>query len=310
MKKNDDNNVPSGEDIICEYPHVESRKSALPAIAIVILVILIVIGGFYLVRYLKKLDNTQGKANNAVSIEVKIPEAKKEDSVIKVADSKKVTVLQPDKVVEEFYKWYTNYKGNPLTDGAYKSHKSITSELAKKIEKDVTAKSGYDPFLCSKNKATGFSVGTPQTSGKFSSIIVNLNSSDGVTLPKVNLQLENDVWKMVNIACLASDGALGTVENIKKDVGLTYITTKNAEFTWSSANYKGYKAVTVKGSGFSTTNATIKTDAIKNFLVKKGFKANVYNTNGYKKGDVVCVYTDKINSSKKHDVEVECGEIK
>lgn len=312
MKKNDSNNTPSNNNgISCEYSCRVPKNSAMPALSIVILVALIIIGGFYAVRYVKKADKAdKAKINNYVVTEVKIPEPKDKGSSIKISDTASTVTEKPEKTVEEFYKWYTGYTGNPLTDGAYKSHKSMTNDLIGKIEKDIAKKTGYDPFLCSKNKATGLSVGTPQTAGNFASVIVNISSFGIITLPKVNLQLMNNTWKMVNVACLAVDGALGTIENLKNDTGLTYVTTKDAEFTWGSQDYKGAKASDIKGSGISTTNAATKTNAIKNFFAKKGFMADKYNTNGYKKGNTVCVYSDKLNSVKKHDVDIKCGELK
>lgn len=309
MKKTDSNNTPSDDNgIMCEYSCRSPKTSALPALGIVILVILVIIGGFYAMSYIKKTDKT--KINNQTVTEVKIPESKNNESAINIPGTASPSTDKPEKTVEEFYKWYMGYSGNPLTDGAYKSHKSMTNDLIEKIEKDVSKKNGYDPFLCSKNKATGLSIGTPQTAGNFSSVIVSISSANMITLPKVNLQLLNNVWKMVNIACLSTDGALGTIENLKNDAGLTYVITKDSEFPWNSQDYKGYDALDIKGSGFTTTNAEITTNAIKNFFIKKGFTLDSYNTNGYKKGNVVCVYSDKLNSNSKHDVIAECGENK
>ncbi len=308
MINDDENNLKTEDgEAFCEYP--KHKNSALPAVAIVILVLLLIIGGFYLVRYLKKVDKTtNGTGNSVVSTEVKIPEGKKTESALKV-NKKQKSKTEPEKIVDNFYKWYTNSKGNPLKDGSYKTNKSVSDDLAAKIAKDANTKKDFDPFICANSKATGFNVGQPQISDKTSSVVVNITSESGITLPKVNMQLSDGTWKMVNVACLSPSGTIGTIENLKKDIGLNYVTTNNVEFIWSSANYKGANAVTLKGKGIKTTKAIIKTNAIKNFLVKKGFKVDNYNTNGYKKGNVVCIYTDKVRNEK-HDVNVKCGDIK
>jgi hypothetical protein len=66
------------------------------------------------------------------------------------------TTLQrsPDIAVEEFYDWYLNFKGQPLTSGAYQESPFLTKEYKKRLANSASSYSNLlqDPVLCSLDK--------------------------------------------------------------------------------------------------------------------------------------------------------------
>jgi hypothetical protein len=114
---------------------------------------------------------------------------------------------------------------------------------------------------------------------------------------------------MINVTCLSGDGETSILENLKLVTSLDYVTVKDSRFFWNVPDYKGRKAITVSGKGFSTDNAPLDPNVIKNFFIKNGFKSDTYNPSGFKKGDIVCLDSSKLQEANKLDVKIECGKL-
>ena len=286
------------------------NKNIATFVGIIILIVLILVGGFYALKTLKQADNKIEvpkviETTPAPTVPVVTPPAQpevktpSEDTVVKPA------VKDPDKVVEEFYNWYTNYSGDPIADGAYKTQEAVSEDLITKIE---SSSKDINPFLCSKDKSSGFKVEPASISGDGSSVTVNVTKDSTIIPVKVNLKL-NGSWKMTNITCLSGDGETSLLENLKLVTSLDYTTVEDRQFLWNVPDYKGRKAMSVAGKGISTANASLDPNVIKNFFIKNGFKSDNYNSSGFKKGDIVCLDSSKLQEANKLDVKIECGKL-
>ena len=298
-----------------EAIHEEHKKSTATLVAVGILAVLIIIVGFYALKVLKKPEivskpttekTSETTAPSPVTTEVTTPEpSETAEKSPATGVTVQASVKDPDVVVEEFYNWYTNYAGDPIADGAYKTQEAVSDELAKKIE---SAEKETDPFLCSDEKSSDFEVEPADTSGDSSTVAVNVQK-DGTIIPvKINLKL-NGAWKMINVTCLSENGERSILENLKQETGLDYTTVIDTIFYWNVPDYKGRKAITVNGKGFSTANAALDSSVIKNFFTKNGFKSDASNASGYKKDDIVCIDSSKTDSANKYNVKVDCGKL-
>jgi len=299
-----------------ETIHDEHKKSIASLVFVFVLALIIIIAGFYALRYFKSIKvrpepevtkETQTIQGQAVKQPEVIPPTPTVIPSIETPEQNgavaQVPVKEPDKVVEEFYNWYTNYNGNPIADGAYKTNEALSEDLVKKIE---VYSGETDPFLCTKEKPSGFEVEPANTTGSNSSLAVNVKKDNQIIPVKINLKL-NGAWKMINVTCLSGNGERSVLENIKQVTGLDYVTLEDSVFYWSAPDYKGRYALKINGLRIHTTNTDLSPKTIDELLLSYGFKNDTYNINGYKKDDIVCVDSGKMNPDNKLDVDLNCG---
>ena len=308
-----DQNIQPGQNTRAqESAGMENRSSLAIFVSGLIIVALIMSAGFYALRFIKKSENTPTlnalKTSPAPVPPVTIPEVKIPTPEVAEESQKNGVIVHgaakdPGVAVEEFYNWYLEYPGDPIADGAYKTHNIISEDLIKKIE---ISEKETDPFLCGMERSSGIEVEPAKTSDDSSSVIINVKSNGMVTPVKANLKL-NGNWKIINIVCLSENGERGVLENMKQETGLDYTTVIDTVFYWNVPDYKGRMAISIKGKGFSTANASIDPLVIKNFFIKNGFKEDPANISGYKKDDIVCVDSSKTDAGNKFNVKVDCG---
>ncbi len=110
--------------------------------------------------------------------------------------------LGPDESVEAFYDWYSHYPGNPLVDGALRTHSGVTEGLVDKVYGIVDSfddKGGYDPVLCAQDVPSSFAAEIIDESVDSASTLVT-TSFEGHRI-FVGLQKVDGAWMIADITC-------------------------------------------------------------------------------------------------------------
>jgi hypothetical protein len=110
--------------------------------------------------------------------------------------------LGPEETVEAFYEWYSHYPGNPLVDGALRTHTGVTEGLVEKVYGIVDSfddKGGYDPVLCAQDVPSSFEAEVNDQSEDSASTSVS-TSFEGHQI-FVGLQRVGGVWMIADITC-------------------------------------------------------------------------------------------------------------
>ena len=110
--------------------------------------------------------------------------------------------LGPEETVEAFYAWYSQYPGNPLVDGALRTHPSVTESLVEKVYGIVASfddRGGYDPVLCAQDVPSSFAAELIDESADSASVSV-ATSFEGHRI-FVGLQEVGGAWVIADITC-------------------------------------------------------------------------------------------------------------
>jgi hypothetical protein len=120
----------------------------------------------------------------------------------------------PDAVVDSFYRWYLDYPGNVLADGAYRSSKYLTAEFIAQVDEIVASfnRGGYDPFLCAQDIPGDLAVGESSVTGEAASVIVHQTWNPGTEYAftrdvTVSLEIADGAWKIAGVACAVPQAA-------------------------------------------------------------------------------------------------------
>lgn len=142
-------------------------------IALIVFVLLIILGGLIFSSLQKKKI---------------IPEIKKE-------------ITPPSKIVQDFYYWYMNYRGNLVEGGSYKTAEQISSEFISEVENRISRGIlSYDPFSCGQDKPLGVAVIKEEINGQNANVVINTDFGKNIEV-NLKLKLENDNWKIISIDC-------------------------------------------------------------------------------------------------------------
>ena len=106
--------------------------------------------------------------------------------------------ITPMQVVEEFYDWYISYPGHPLSENAYQDHPAVSQEFIDKVEELKSGILMADPVLCAQDVPDNFTAGGGVISGDQAEVTVLTSWNTQIN---VQLKLNEDVWKIVNITC-------------------------------------------------------------------------------------------------------------
>lgn len=280
-------------------------KSHLWAIlAAFVLLLIILWGGYYLIKNLKKPKiEPKPTINEPFEMNIIKPPIVKEPALKEEVkkEEPKVQVKTPDSVVEDFYNKYRNDSGNPLEGESLSPLSPVLFQRLKNESGEI------DPVLCAKGKPSNFETEPPKINGDSASVVVNENFFGDIKSVKVNLKKSGEEWEIISITCLSEEGVRGILENLKSELNLDYATVRDLNLTWNIPDYKGLKEMNYKGMGFSVKNATVNTSIIKNFFEKDQFKKNANNANSYEKDKIMCLINDEL-IEKKHNLSVTCAE--
>jgi hypothetical protein len=118
-------------------------------------------------------------------------------------------VTTPGEVVAGFYRWYTNYPGNPLADGTYRSSENLTQGFIDKVDGMVAffEHSGTDPFLCTQDVPREFTYEEAAVSGEEASQVVHTDLA-GHTFT-VQLRRDYGRWKIGDVVCPQAGSGAG-----------------------------------------------------------------------------------------------------
>jgi len=114
----------------------------------------------------------------------------------------------PTEVVEQFYRWYIGYPGNPLAEQAYRTSEYLTAEWVQEVDQTIAAsdRGAYDPFLCAQDIPPSFTVGEAMPTGEEATVTVyqmwNPDTEYEFTRDlTVTLQLVSGEWKIARVTC-------------------------------------------------------------------------------------------------------------
>jgi hypothetical protein len=114
----------------------------------------------------------------------------------------------PQEVVTGFYQWYSEYAGNPLADGAYRSNDTLTPALIKRVDDIVVGfdRGGYDPFLCAQDVPGAFTVDEAEIVDQVATTTMHQTwnpDSDFETKTDVAVKLElvDGQWRLSEVTC-------------------------------------------------------------------------------------------------------------
>lgn len=118
-----------------------------------------------------------------------------------VIEEKKVEIVPPTEVVNSFYNWYMNYRGNTVETGAYKYNEHLSALFINDIDnRHFKGHLTYDPFVCAPDKPLGVSVISEET--KETTSVVKINEDFGTDIQvDVHLVLEGNKWMISQIDC-------------------------------------------------------------------------------------------------------------
>jgi len=111
------------------------------------------------------------------------------------------TTMSPTLEVKNFYDWYMKYRGDPISNGAYKSITQLSTLFVNEIDnRYFKGTLTYDPFVCNYPKPLGVDVVSEEIKDNKAKVIINTDY--GVEkLVSVNLVLEGSEWKISSIEC-------------------------------------------------------------------------------------------------------------
>lgn len=99
----------------------------------------------------------------------------------------------PEEVVQKFYNWYLDYKGNPRADKAYLESEYLSKDLKKAFEEAQR----YDPALCAQDKPLNFAIDGVTVRGKTAEVII----SHTFGLYPIELEIIDGQWLITDIKC-------------------------------------------------------------------------------------------------------------
>lgn len=132
----------------------------------------------------------------------------------------KASPVQPEAVVERFYRWYLE-TDNALADRAYRSSEYLTPEWVQKVDGmlDSFSMGGVDPFLCAQDRPQDWSVEVLSASGEEAQVILHQvwNPDTEYAFDReitVVLRLVAEEWKIDAILCGGSDSGIALPDQV------------------------------------------------------------------------------------------------
>jgi hypothetical protein len=115
----------------------------------------------------------------------------------------------PEEIVEDFYRWYIGYPGNPLAEGAYRDSEALTDDLVQDVEEIIASfdQGAYDPFLCAQDLPGSFTIDIARVSGDEATVILHeiwnpgteFESTTDVT---IELLKADNLWLIDEVLCV------------------------------------------------------------------------------------------------------------
>jgi hypothetical protein len=120
----------------------------------------------------------------------------------------------PAAVVDGFYRWYVDYPGSPLADGAYRASEHLAPEFVAQVDALIASfdKEGYDPFLCAQDVPGDLVVRKASVAGEAASVVLQQTWNPGTEYAftrevTVSLELVDGDWKIAGVVCEAPEPA-------------------------------------------------------------------------------------------------------
>ena len=107
----------------------------------------------------------------------------------------------PSVAINEFYRWYLNYQGNVLVDGAYRDRPELSTTLIAEVDEmmaDPQMGMG-DPFLCAQDKPGDFEL--QMVEGSENSAVVEVATDFENHRFRVTVIWNGNFWQINDVAC-------------------------------------------------------------------------------------------------------------
>lgn len=114
-------------------------------------------------------------------------------------------------VVEEFYRWYLGYPGNPFVERAYRESPLLSEAFVAQTDAAIEAMKaagpgGADPILCAQDIPGEMRYGSAEVSGEKATVIVGEVWNPGTEFESireltVEVQEVEGEWLISNIVC-------------------------------------------------------------------------------------------------------------
>ncbi len=111
----------------------------------------------------------------------------------------KQETTHPEQVVQEFYKWYLSYQGNPLSSRAFRSSPQLSQNMIDNLERALQGGLMFDPVLCAQDKPTTIQTSPAQISGGEALVQVKTSFADHSFVVKL-VQVDGD-WLIDQVEC-------------------------------------------------------------------------------------------------------------
>lgn len=108
--------------------------------------------------------------------------------------------LPPEEVVEFFYSWYLDADGLPLKNGEHQARPDLSEEFKQRLT--GVAENGHQPILCTpEEKPVRFLIRPAEIVGTQAKIEVEEDFAGQKRLVEVTLELTGDDWQITDISC-------------------------------------------------------------------------------------------------------------
>lgn len=127
------------------------------------------------------------------------------------AESAELEAEEAVAVVEEFYRWYLGYPGNPFAEQAYRESPLVTAEFVAETDEAIEAMraagpGGADPILCAQDIPGDMRYLPGEMSRETATVIVEQVWNPGTEFESVRevtveVQKVQGEWRISNVVC-------------------------------------------------------------------------------------------------------------
>ena len=282
-------NKPSKSSPSVMMEEKEGQKKSSVFIGVVIFIILILILGsiyFFLKKLQEPVVETLPTAEEEVTPTVTPPTTTPEE--LEIVEEISITEDEAQKMAESYVENMRQYKDNGGTNLKFMDAIEVRCSGCWDVVFTFDVKSKDDPSKMDKAEVTVH--------------IRNGKAADS-TYTQINKK--------------AYDIMMDLLGSLEEEGGVPFSVTKPSTFQWAVPDYKGSKKITLYGKQVKSNGISLHPDQLRKYFQIKAFRSDSLNTtdgtpklSGYKKGNLVCLVADTPRSGGRHNVEINCGELK
>lgn len=105
----------------------------------------------------------------------------------------------PDEVVNNFYRSYLAFPGNPLVEKMYHGNGNLSPDFIQYLDEFSAGGMMYDPVLCAQAKPNAFTLADTEKSKDQASVLVQTDFEDHEFV--VHLVFDGSAWLIDSVDC-------------------------------------------------------------------------------------------------------------